>query len=287
MSIFIEVETPVIVQGITGREGRFHTLQMIDYGTNIVGGVTPGKGGEWVAGKPVFDTVRAAVAATGATASVIFVPPLYAVDAIHEAADAGIELIVCITEGIPALDMMKVYRYIRKQPIQLIGPNSPGILIPSVGKLGIMPGHIASKGSVGVVSKSGTLMYEVVDALTHIGLGQSACVGIGADPVVGTTLVDVLRIFEGDPETDRVTLLGEIGGRAEIEAAEYIKTRMTKPVAAFIAGESAPPDTRMGHAGAIIEGSEATARVKKKALQGAGVLVTENPEEIPNLLKHL
>ncbi len=285
MAILVNRDTRLIVQGITGREGSFHTKQMIEYGTNLVGGVTPGKGGEWVHGKPVFDTVKKAVDATGANASIIFVAAPYAPDAIYEAIDAGIELIVCITEGIPILDMMKVYEHLNHSSSRLVGPNCPGLLAPGIAKIGIMPGYIARPGSVGVVSKSGTLTYEVVYALTNAGLGQTTCLGIGGDPIIGTHFVDALQMFEEDPETEKVVLIGEIGGRAEVDAAEFIKTQMTKPVAAFIAGKSAPPGTRMGHAGAIIEGGEGTATEKIEALLAAGVRVADNPEQIPALLQ--
>jgi succinyl-CoA synthetase alpha subunit len=285
MAILADRNTRLIVQGITGREGSFHTEQMIDYNTNIVGGVTPGKGGEWIHGKPIFDTVKAAVDATGANASIIFVPAAFGPDAIYEAIDAGIELIVCITEGIPILDMMKVNEYLHQSNSRLVGPNCPGLLTPGQAKVGIMPGYIAQPGPIGVVSKSGTLTYEVVYALTNAGLGQTTCIGIGGDPIIGTNFVDVLRLFEDDHDTEKVVLIGEIGGQAEVEAAEFIKAHMTKPVAAFIAGKSAPEGTRMGHAGAIIEGGQGTAAEKIAALQAAGVRVAENPEQIPDLLK--
>lgn len=285
MAILADKDTRLIVQGITGREGSFHTEQMIAYGTNIVGGVTPGKGGEWVHGKPVFDTVEIAVEATEANASIIYVNATFAPDAIYEAVAAGIELIVCITEGIPVRDMMGVYEYIKSSNSRLIGPNCPGLLTPGQAKVGIMPGYIAMEGNVGVVSKSGTLTYEVVYALTNAGMGQSTCVGIGGDPIIGTSFVDVLQMFEDDPVTEKVVLIGEIGGRAEIDAAEFIKTRMTKPVAGFIAGRSAPPGTTMGHAGAIAEGGDTTADAKMEALRTAGVRIADNPEEIPGLLK--
>lgn len=285
MAILADKNTRLLVQGITGREGSFHTKQMIDYGTNVVGGVTPGKGGEWVHGKPVFDTVKKAVDATGANASIIYAPAGVASDTIYEAVDAGIALIVCITEGIPILDMIKVYDYVKRSNSRLIGPNCPGLLTPGQAKVGIMPGYIAKPGNVGVVSKSGTLTYEVVYALTQAGMGQTTCLGIGGDPVIGTNFVDALRMFEDDPETEKVVLIGEIGGRAEIDAADFIQAHMTKPVAAFIAGKSAPPGTRMGHAGAIIEGGEGTASEKIAALNAAGVKVADNPEQIPSLLK--
>jgi succinyl-CoA synthetase alpha subunit len=285
MAILADKNTRLIVQGITGREGSFHTKLMVDFGTNVVGGVTPGKGGEWVEGKPVFDTVRSAVEATGANASLIFVPAPAAPDAIFEAMNANIPLIVCTTENIPVLEMMKVYEYIQRSNSRLIGPNCPGLLIPGQTKIGIMPGYIATPGNVGVVSKSGTLTYEVVHALTEAGLGQTTCIGIGGDPIIGTSFVDVLEMFENDPATEKVVLIGEIGGRAEVDAAEYIKANMTKPVAAFIAGRSAPEGTRMGHAGAIVEGGEGTAEEKIEALRAAGVRVADNPEQIPQLLQ--
>ncbi|MCB9451717.1 MAG: succinate--CoA ligase subunit alpha [Anaerolineaceae bacterium] len=284
MSVLVTSDTRLIVQGITGREGSFHTLQMAEYGTHIVGGVTPGKGGEWVHGKPVFDTVQKAVDATGANASIICVPATHAPDAIYEAINADIQLIVCITEGIPIQDMMHIYEYIQHTGSRLVGPNSPGLLIPNQIKIGIMPGYIATPGSVGVVSRSGTLTYEIVYTLTQAGIGQTACVGIGGDPVIGTNFVEMLQLFEEDPETEKIVLIGEIGGRAEIDAAEFIRRHMTKPVVAFIAGESAPPGIRMGHAGAIIENGSGTVPEKIKALQEAGVRVAKNPESIPELL---
>ncbi len=285
MAILADKKTRLLVQGITGREGSFHTQQMIDYGTNVVGGVTPGKGGEWVFSKPVFDTVKTAVDATGANASIIYVAAAFAADAIYEAIDAKIPLIICITEGIPVEDMMKVYEYLGQSDSRLIGPNCPGLLTPGQTKIGIMPGYIAKPGNVGVVSKSGTLTYEVVYALTEAGMGQSTCIGIGGDPIIGTNFVDVLRMFEDDPQTEKVVLIGEIGGRAEIDAADFIKAHMTKPVAGFIAGKSAPPGTRMGHAGAIVEGGAGTAAEKIEALRAAGVRIADNPEQIPGLLK--
>jgi succinyl-CoA synthetase alpha subunit len=285
MSILVDKNTRLIVQGITGREGGFHTPQMIDYGTNVVGGVTPGKGGQWAFGVPVFETVKEAVDATEANTSIIYVPAAFAIDAMYESIDAGIELIVCISENIPILEMMKIYQYIKNSNSRLIGPNCPGLLTPGQAKVGIMPGYIATPGNVGVVSKSGTLTYEVVFALSQAGLGQTTCVGIGGDPIIGTNFVEVLQMFEDDPETEKVVLIGEIGGRAEIEAAEFIKAHMTKPVAAFIAGKSAPKGTRMGHAGAIVEGGEGTAEEKIAALQAAGVRVADNPDQIPDLLK--
>ncbi len=285
MAILLTEDSRVIVQGITGRQGSFHSKLMLDYGTNIVGGVSPGKGGEWFEGKPIFDTVQKAVESTGANLNMIIVPAPFAADAIFESIDAGIELIVCLTEHIPVFDMMKVYQYIKGTNSRLVGPNCPGLLTPEVGKVGFMPGYIAKRGNVGVVSKSGTLTYEVVYALTEAGMGQSTCIGIGGDPIIGTSFVDVLEMFENDPETEKVAILGEIGGTAEIEAADYIKKHMTKPVAAFIAGQTAPPGKRMGHAGAIVAGGEGTAQEKIDALKAAGVRVAANPEEIPGLLK--
>lgn len=285
MAILVDNNTKVIVQGITGREGSFHTKKMIEYGTNVVGGVTPGKGGEWFEGKPVFDTVDKAVEATGANVSMIVVPAPFAPDSIYEAVNAGIELIICLTEFIPVRDMMKAYHHVKRSGSRLIGPNCPGLLAPGIAKIGIMPGYITTPGNVGVVSKSGTLTYEVVFALTQAGMGQTTCVGIGGDPVIGSTFVDILQLFEDDPQTEKVAILGEIGGRAEVEAAEFIKAHMTKPVAAFIAGRSAPEGTRMGHAGAIVEGGEGTAAEKIEALRAAGVRVADNPEEIPDLLR--
>lgn len=284
MAILANKDTKVMVQGITGRQGSFHTRLMIEYGTNVVGGCVPGKGGEWFDDLPVFDTVQATVDATGATANMIIVPAPFAADAIIESVDAGIELIICLTEHIPVKQMMQVYQYMKGTGSRLIGPNCPGILVPGQMKIGIIPPMIATPGPVGVVSKSGTLTYEVGFALTNRGMGQTTFVGIGGDPVIGTSFVDVLEMFENDPETEKVVLLGEIGGRAEIDAAEYIKNNMTKPVAAFIAGQSAPPGKRMGHAGAIVEGGEGSAEEKVAALEAAGVRVAANPEEIPNLL---
>ena len=285
MPILADEDMLVIVQGITGNQGRFHTRMMLEYGTPIVGGVTPCKGGEWVEGQPIFDSVKVAVSATGAEASVIFVPPAFAADAILEAVDARIALIVCVTDGIPVQDMMKVYDYVQRSDSRLIGPNGPGLIIPNKTSIGTMPGEITRSGHIGVVSKIGALTYEVVHTLTKSRMGQSACVGIGADPIIGTSFVDVLRMFESDPDTEEVVLLGEIGGRAEVEAAEYIKAHMTKPVAAFIAGKSAPEGTRMGHAGAIVEGGEGTAIEKIEALRDAGVRLAATPEQIPHLLK--
>jgi len=284
MAILVDRNTRLLVQGITGREGLFHTQQMIEYGTNVVGGVTPGKGGEWVLGKPVFDTVKAACESTGANTSIIYVPAAFAVDALYEAIDAGIELIVCISERIPILDMMKVRTHLDQSSSRLIGPNCPGLLTPGEAKVGIMPGHIARPGNVGVVSRSGTLTYEVVYALTQRGIGQTTCVGIGGDPVNGTNFIDVLQMFEDDPQTEKVVLIGEIGGTDEEKAANFIASHMTKPVVAFIAGQTAPPGKRMGHAGAIVEGGTGTAAEKIAALSSAGVKVAKHPEEIPELL---
>ena len=281
MSILVGKDTRLVVQGITGREGAFHTQQMIDYGTQVVAGVTPGKGGEWAIGNtPVFDTVKEAVDATGANTSIIYVPARFAPDAIIEAADAGIELIVCITEGIPALDMVQVRAYIDTMPTRLIGPNCPGLITPGEAKVGIMPGHIHTPGSVGLVSRSGTLTYEVVYALTARGIGQSTAVGIGGDPIIGTKFIDVLQLFQDDPHTEQVVMIGEIGGTDEQIAAEFIANHMTKPVTGFIAGQTAPPGRRMGHAGAIISGGEGTAEEKITALRAAGARVARHPDEI-------
>ncbi len=284
MSILVGRDTRLVVQGITGREGAFHTQQMIEYGTQVVAGMTPGKGGEWVHGVPVFDTVKEAVNATGANTSIVYVPARFAPDAIMEAADAGIGLIVCITEGIPVLDMIRVLSFLRSSHTRLIGPNCPGVITPGQAKVGIMPGHIHKPGSVGLVSRSGTLTYEVVQALTDRGLGQSTAVGIGGAPVSGTNFIDVLRLFESDPITDHIVLIGEIGGTAEERAAQFIATEMSKPVTAFIAGRTAPPGKRMGHAGAIIEGGEGTAQEKIKAFEAVGVRVAQHPAEVAELV---
>ena len=285
MSILIDKNTRLLVQNITGKEGLFHTQQMVAYGTNVVAGVTPGKGGEWVLdGKiPVFDSVKVAAYATGANTSVIFVPARFAADALFEAADAGIPLLVCITEGIPVQDMMRVRNYLDQKGIRLVGPNCPGILSPGEAKVGIIPGDIAIHGNVGFVSRSGTLTYEVLYALKMANMGVSTCIGIGGDPIIGTNFLDALALFEEDPSTDKVVLIGEIGGTDEEKAAEFIADQMTKPVVGFIAGRSAPPGKRMGHAGAIVEGGSGLAADKIKALQSAGVKVANHPEEIPSL----
>ncbi len=287
MSILINKNTRLLVQGITGREGLFHTKQMLEYGTNVVAGTRPGKGGEWVLnGKvPVFDTVKTAVKATGANTSVIFVPARFAPDEIYEAADGGIELVVCLTEHIPVRDMMRVKYYLDKKGAKLLGPNCPGLLSPGQSKVGIIPGNIAIEGNVGVVSRSGTLTYEVLYALKEKGIGSSTCVGIGGDPVNGMNFIDVLKLFEEDPLTEQIVMIGEIGGSDEEKAAAYISKNMTKPVFGFIAGLTAPPGKRMGHAGAIVEGGEGTAAEKIKALESAGVRVASHPEEIVDLIQ--
>lgn len=286
MSILINKESRLLIQGITGREGLFHTEQMVMYGTNVVAGVTPGKGGEWVLdGKiPVFDTVKTAVETTAADTSVIFVPARFAADTLFEATDAGIRLVICITEGIPVQDMMRARSYLDTKGVRLIGPNCPGVLTPGEAKAGIIPNNIAIPGNVGVVSRSGTLTYEVLYALKAKGMGASTCVGIGGDPVNGTSFVDVLEMFEADPQTEKVVMIGEIGGSDEERAADFIARNMTKLVAGFIAGQSAPPGKRMGHAGAIIEGGSGLAADKIRALETAGVRVAKTPEEIPGLL---
>jgi succinyl-CoA synthetase alpha subunit len=280
MSILVDETTKVICQGITGRQGAFHTRQAVAYGTRMVGGVTPGKGGEELDGLPIFNTVSEAVRETRADASVIYVPAPFAADAIMEAADAGVGLIVCITEGIPVLDMVMAKGYLASKTSRLIGPNCPGVISPGKCKIGIMPGYIHLPGRVGVISRSGTLTYEAVDQLSRLGLGQSTCVGIGGDPIVGLSFVDILELFEKDPETEAVMLIGEIGGAAEEEAADFIRTRFSKPLAAFIAGQNAPPGRRMGHAGAVISGSRGSARGKMEALRSAGAAVVENPAEM-------
>ncbi|MCD4675079.1 MAG: succinate--CoA ligase subunit alpha [Desulfobacula sp.] len=285
MSIFVNKDTKLLVQGITGREGSFHTRQCIEYKTNVVAGITPGKGGQKMDDVPVFDTVSQAVTQTGANTSLIFVPPPFGADAIIEAADAGIDLIVTITEGIPILDMLKVKNYLATKKCRLIGPNCPGIITPDECKVGIMPGIIHKKGSIGVVSRSGTLTYEVVDQLTKSGMGQSTCIGIGGDPVSGTSFIDVLKAFQNDDETKSVVMVGEIGGSAEEEAAAYIKENMTKPVVGFIAGLTAPPGRRMGHAGAIISGSSGTGAAKIAAFRDNGIHVCENLGQIGRICK--
>jgi succinyl-CoA synthetase alpha subunit len=286
MSILVNKNTRLLVQGITGSEGLFHTRQMVAYGTNVVAGVTPGKGGEWVDEKiPVFDSVKIAVEASGANTSIIFVPARFAADSIFEAADAGIPFIVCITEGIPVSDMMRVRNYIDQKGVRLLGPNCPGLLTPGEAKVGIIPGNIAIPGNIGIVSRSGTLTYEVLYALKQVGMGSSTTVGIGGDPVNGTNHIDILQMFEDDPQTDKVVMIGEIGGTDEEKAAEFIATKMTKPVVGFIAGQTAPPGKRMGHAGAIIEGGSGSAADKIKALETAGVKIARHPEEIPALLR--
>ena len=284
MSILIGDHTRVLVQGITGNEGRFHTQQMLEYGTQIVAGVTPGKGGQVVEGVPVFDTVSEGVARTGANASIIFVPPAFSADAILEAADAGITLIVCLTEGIPVNDMLAIRKHLDSVGVKLVGPNTPGLISPGQSKLGVMAGYIHEPGHIGIVSRSGTLTYEVVHQLTSLGIGQSTCVGIGGDPIIGLSFSDLLLLFEQDPETHGIVLIGEIGGSAEEEAAQVIAESITKPVVAFIAGQTAPPGRRMGHAGAIISGGSGTAAAKIQALQEAGVKVAESPAEIGTLM---
>jgi succinyl-CoA synthetase alpha subunit len=288
MSILVDNNTRLLVQGITGREGTFHTLQMLDYGTNVVGGVVPGKGGQvFEPGThdiPIFNTAVEAVAATGANASIIFVPAKFAPDAMYEAADAGVPLVVCLTEHIPVLDMISVRSYLDRKNIRLLGPNCPGLITPGQAKVGIIPGSIVTPGNVGVVSRSGTLTYEVVFALTQRGIGQSTCVGIGGDPIQGMNFIDVLQMFEADPETEQVIMIGEIGGNAEEKAAAYIADHMTKRVTSFIAGRTAPPGRRMGHAGAIVEGKSGTAEGKIEALQAAGVKVADNPDQIVEMI---
>jgi succinyl-CoA synthetase alpha subunit len=286
MSIFIDKNTTLIVQGITGRDGSFHAKQMIEYGTKVVAGVTPGKGGQTFEGTvPIFNTVADAVAATGANTSVIYVPPIYAADAMFEAADAGVKLVVAITEGVPVLDMTRVYPFMKEKGARLLGPNCPGLISPGQSKVGIIPGRICTPGNIGVVSRSGTLTYEVVYQLTRAGLGQSTCVGIGGDPINGTNFIDCLAAFEADPNTTAVAMMGEIGGTDEQEAAEFVKHNMKKPVVGFIAGQTAPPGRRMGHAGAIISGSAGTAAEKIAAFEGAGMGVARRPLEFVQLLR--
>jgi succinyl-CoA synthetase alpha subunit len=285
VSILVSTQTRLLVQGITGREGSFHTTQMVEYGTNVVAGVTPGGLGKSVAGVPVFNTVADAVAETGANASIIYVPARFAPDAIYEATDAGIPLVVCITEGIPILDMVPVFAYVRAKGTRLIGPNCPGLITPGEAKVGIMPGFIHKVGPIGLVSRSGTLTYEVVDALSRAGLGQTTAVGIGGDPIIGTSFVDVLELFEADAATEAIVMIGEIGGSDEEEAATFITSHVTKPVVGFIAGRTAPPGKRMGHAGAIISGGTGTAAEKIAALEAARVTVADRPSGIPDLVR--
>jgi succinyl-CoA synthetase alpha subunit len=285
MSVLVNRETRLLVQGITGREGSFHTAQMLEYGTNVVAGVTPGAAGREIHGVPVFNTVADAVAATAPNASIIYVPAPFAPDAIYEAVDAGIPLVVCITEGIPTLEMVKVYQYVQSRGCRLIGPNCPGLITPGQAKVGIMPGYIHRPGPVGVVSRSGTLTYEVVWALTQAGIGQSTAVGIGGDPIIGTSFIDVLAMFQNDPETEAIVLIGEIGGTDEEAAAGYVREHVTKPVVGFIAGRTAPPGKRMGHAGAIISGGQGTAAEKIAALEAAGVPVAERPAQVAELIR--
>ncbi len=287
MSIFVNASTRLVVQGITGRDGSFHSKQMLAYGTNVVAGVTPGKGGQRFDGKvPVFNTVAEAVKETGANTSVIYVPPFFAAAAVAEAADAGIAFIVCITEGIPVLDMTKVMPFVREKGARLLGPNCPGLITPGVAKVGIIPGNICAPGRVGLVSRSGTLTYEVVNQLTKNGIGQSTCVGIGGDPVIGTNFIDVLGAFQADPDTDAIVMMGEIGGTDEQKAAQFIAQHVTKPVIGFIAGQTAPPGRRMGHAGAIVSGSSGTAAEKIEAFKAAGVSVMERPADVVQLIKN-
>ncbi len=285
MAILITPDTRLLVQGLTGREGTFHAKNAAAYHTTVVGGVTPGKGGTTHEGFPVFDTVKDAVAKTGANASVIFVPPPGAADAVMEAADAGIPLVVCITEGIPTIDMMKAFAFLDGKPTRVIGPNCPGLISADIGKAGIIPGHICKRGSIGVVSKSGTLTYEAIHQLTKQGLGQTSCVGIGGDPLIGTSFIDTLKLFAEDPETEAVIMIGEIGGNAEQDAAEWIKANFKKPVVGFIAGQTAPPGRRMGHAGAIISGGKGTAAEKMDALEAAGVSVVKSPADMGATIK--
>ncbi|HEX2723585.1 MAG TPA: succinate--CoA ligase subunit alpha [Gemmatimonadaceae bacterium] len=286
MSVFIDNETRLVIQGITGRDGSFHARQMIEYGTQVVAGVTPGKGGQKFDDQvPVYNTVHQAVKATGANASVIYVPPAFAADAMMEVADAGIPFIVCITEGVPVLDMTRVYPFVKERGARLLGPNCPGLISPGKSKVGIIPGRICAPGPIGLVSRSGTLTYEVVFQMTRAGMGQTTCVGIGGDPINGTNFIDCLAAFEADPDTEKVVMIGEIGGTDEQEAAKFVKDNMTKPVVGFIAGQTAPPGRRMGHAGAIISGSAGTAAEKTEAFQDAGIGVAKRPIDVVQLLK--
>jgi succinyl-CoA synthetase alpha subunit len=292
MSIFIDQNTKLLVQGITGRDGSFHAYQMMEYGTQVVGGITPGKGGQTFSGPngtsvPIFDTVEHAVQETGANATVIYVPPPFAADAIMEAADAGLPFIVCITEGVPVLDMTRVYQFVQDRGVRLLGPNCPGLISPGKSKVGIMPGSIVTPGPVGVVSRSGTLTYEFVYQLTQAGIGQTTCVGIGGDPINGTSFIDCLAAFEADPDTKAVVMMGEIGGTDEQEAARFVTERMTKPVVGFIAGQTAPPGRRMGHAGAIISGSSGTAEEKIQAFEENGIAVARKPSDVVGLIRNV
>lgn len=287
MSILVSDKTRLLVQGLTGKEGSFHSDQMVEYGTNVVAGVTPGKGGRVHQGIPVFDTVFEAVKETGADSSIIFVPPIFAADAIMEAADGGVKLVVCISEGIPTLDMINVTEYLKGKDTRLVGPNCPGVISPGKCKVGIMPGFIHRSGSIGVISRSGTLTYEAVDQLTKEGLGQTTCIGLGGDPVVGTRFIDALKLFRDDPETEGVVMIGEIGGSDEEIAARYIRESFDKPVVGFIAGRTAPPGKRMGHAGAIVAGGKGTAKEKMEALNSCGVEVVESPADIGITMKRI
>jgi succinyl-CoA synthetase alpha subunit len=288
MAVLIDSSTRLVVQGLTGREGTFHAKQAAAYGTNVVGGVTPGKGGTTHEGWPIFDTMHDAVAKTGANASVVFVPPAFAADAVMEAADAGLGLVVCITEGIPTLDMLRAMTFLKQRPdTRLVGPNCPGVISPGKAKAGIIPGNICREGRIGIVSKSGTLTYEAIHQLTLLGLGQSTCIGIGGDPLIGTTHIDALKLFAADAETDAVVLIGEIGGSAEEEAAAWIRAHFSKPVVGFIAGQTAPPGRRMGHAGAIIAGGKGTAAEKMAALTAAGVTVVQSPADMGSAIARL
>src|SRR5579871_6219277 len=287
MSVLVDQNTKLLVQGFTGREASFHAQAAIDYGTKVVGGITPGKGGQKHLDRPVFNTVMEAVKETGANASVIFVPPPYAADAIMEAVEAGIPLVVCITEGIPAEDMIRVHAFMQGRPTRLVGPNCPGVISPGKCKIGIMPGHIHREGHVGVVSRSGTLTYEAVGQLTKLGIGQSTCIGIGGDPIIGTNFTDAIELFNADPDTKAIVMIGEIGGNAEETAAAYIRKHVSKPVVGFVAGQTAPPGRRMGHAGAIISGGEGTAASKMEAMRAAGITVVKSPAEIGDAMAKL